>query len=1074
MPQRNAMRERAWGTRYDTLVSSPPRSQSSLSNPSSPTPKSPDPPTSMAQSPTPTQVPEDTANSSQNTSFNAIKLPHDASIFVGSLPSNIEHLELTRLLTEHLADYAGIKNVKVVRDAKGGVCAFVQCESNVLAGNLLQTLQTETRRSFLGRFLRFEPARAFRALLISYRAPMQHSPQPIGDGSDGSEPAAVCLEPANCLRIFRPQTSKYLTVAYNDDARHFDPSVACDEVPNDRFSGQGLFMNQLRFSAEEIQTLATSFGEIESFGPFTFSTPDPSTVNLYPHDSPRHARMDTAVWEVKWKHREDCVSALMTLRRVPHLTVTWAHHMSNSITHSSPQFKSSASTRIAYFQGSGGNTMTSPSNPKSTLSSPLQCGHAREWSHNRGPTNSNSEQNALSPQLTGWSFAHSTPYLRAPPSPMAPHGSRICSEEMTSPQWNETDFPPLLNRGYYRSCTSLRELHWTKPVPGNSENGGESVTSPSPSSSLSVQPSTPIPDVTTTMSRLNVSGGNPGVSSLSRFQSEGHLGHHSAIPPTPDVTMSSSGASITPTTSSSLPVTPLCSVREMAPIESGESFDGQDIDKRLTATPRKYGKFTSVDREGGLDMFSGHEWDEGKLRSIFESYGSIENVQIVRPVGKKSAFAFIRFIDGTAGSRAVLGEHNQYHHGRQIRVQLRDHNAQRNSPWKGPRGRGRGGHFIPPRLHGDQLDFKENMNDEEGTITQSYTFDGKPRSRDRRAMQESYPPRSRSMTVQSQRTLSDASGPNCNAYPIVAAPEVKHSAPDLSRMHNPILRTNSVSTPNSLSPPPSSVGQPVPLSALPQQAPPQAVGYYPPQPWVHPYGHYPYAFPMMHSYVGFPPPAQVTPPEQDAQCGNNGSQQTWPQTAEVYKQFPAYPSYQNIAAHVPVYQPEALGEYMSKQPANVSPPVPQAPNATLPSLPSTQYHPMAVYPYMYHNPAMAYHGQGAAGTYGSQMNGGWMPAPSPVGYPHVQQHRQAQPTPPPHMVPSSSNMSISSSASMRYPPQGGMYAQQGQGHHQAGPPNNFQSTRRYTRRDYQHGNASYYGRNTRSSPATRFARVESR
>jgi hypothetical protein len=45
-----------------------------------------------------------------------------------SLPSNIEQPELARLLSEHLSEHAEVKNVKVVRDSKGGVCAFVQCE----------------------------------------------------------------------------------------------------------------------------------------------------------------------------------------------------------------------------------------------------------------------------------------------------------------------------------------------------------------------------------------------------------------------------------------------------------------------------------------------------------------------------------------------------------------------------------------------------------------------------------------------------------------------------------------------------------------------------------------------------------------------------------------------------------------------------------------------------------------------------------------------------------------------------------------------------------------------------------
>lgn len=62
---------------------------------------------------------------------------HGQTVIVGqdtdymrSLPSHIEHNELTRMLSEHLSDYTEVKNVKVVRDNKGGVCAFVQCEAS--------------------------------------------------------------------------------------------------------------------------------------------------------------------------------------------------------------------------------------------------------------------------------------------------------------------------------------------------------------------------------------------------------------------------------------------------------------------------------------------------------------------------------------------------------------------------------------------------------------------------------------------------------------------------------------------------------------------------------------------------------------------------------------------------------------------------------------------------------------------------------------------------------------------------------------------------------------------------------
>ena len=45
-----------------------------------------------------------------------------------SLPVNVDETELIALLTDHLSHYAEIKNVKIIHDARGGVCAFVQCE----------------------------------------------------------------------------------------------------------------------------------------------------------------------------------------------------------------------------------------------------------------------------------------------------------------------------------------------------------------------------------------------------------------------------------------------------------------------------------------------------------------------------------------------------------------------------------------------------------------------------------------------------------------------------------------------------------------------------------------------------------------------------------------------------------------------------------------------------------------------------------------------------------------------------------------------------------------------------------
>lgn len=47
----------------------------------------------------------------------------------------------------------------------------------------------------------------------------------------------------------------------------------------------------------------------------TLTVPDDGIINPecypLPHNSPRSDCMDTACWEIKWEHRDDCVTALM-------------------------------------------------------------------------------------------------------------------------------------------------------------------------------------------------------------------------------------------------------------------------------------------------------------------------------------------------------------------------------------------------------------------------------------------------------------------------------------------------------------------------------------------------------------------------------------------------------------------------------------------------------------------------------------------------------------------------------------------------------------------------------------------
>ena len=67
---------------------------------------------------------------------------HSVSRYPYSLPCNIDQQELAHLLSEHLQDHSEIKNVKVVRDSKGGLCAFVQCEVRLAMSLCIEFLLT--------------------------------------------------------------------------------------------------------------------------------------------------------------------------------------------------------------------------------------------------------------------------------------------------------------------------------------------------------------------------------------------------------------------------------------------------------------------------------------------------------------------------------------------------------------------------------------------------------------------------------------------------------------------------------------------------------------------------------------------------------------------------------------------------------------------------------------------------------------------------------------------------------------------------------------------------------------------
>ncbi|KAH9982873.1 hypothetical protein BGW80DRAFT_49649 [Lactifluus volemus] len=318
---------REWGTRYDSLSTSPsPSTTSSLSR---------NPPTTICTS-------TSTANSSlvvtvpvPPAKFHAQgdNVSHEASVFVGSLPTNVDHAELSARLKDHLSAFVEVNIVRVIRDSRGGVCAFVQCNNPASASKLIQTVHSLPPQSFMGRYLRFEPARSQRTLWVSYRKPIEVIHDQSASSSD-FKGRVIEFDLPKAMRIYRTPGSKRINVLYNAQALQFDDNVAAplshpqqeQDSKAGALSGVGLVLSPLQFDSQTLRQIASSFGVVESFD---LRQPEPAEDSEecltfpYPHNANRSAGMDAGCWEIKWENRNDCLSALTTLRNVPHLTVTW-------------------------------------------------------------------------------------------------------------------------------------------------------------------------------------------------------------------------------------------------------------------------------------------------------------------------------------------------------------------------------------------------------------------------------------------------------------------------------------------------------------------------------------------------------------------------------------------------------------------------------------------------------------------------------------------------------------------------------------------------------------------------------
>ncbi|KAF8841966.1 hypothetical protein BDN67DRAFT_1010225 [Paxillus ammoniavirescens] len=638
--------DRSWGTRFDSLTS-PDSIPSNLETVGTHSHR--------VMAPSQRSTPADNNKPAQT------RVVQDASIFVGSLPSNIDHAELTSMLSQHLSEYPQVQIIKVVRDSKGGTCAFIQCQDADTAATLLSNLHSSTPRQFMGRHLRYEPARAFRTLLVSYRSPKQYIRQ--GDVPKRATFLAtednkfIELELPTAMRIVRIPGTKQLSIFYNSDAA----------VDRQSTGGSTTLFMPLLYDVESLMRIASVFGTVEHFVAYTPEHEDGQVPTSFPppHDSPRSSVMDPGCWEVKWAHRDDCVSALMTLRRVPHLTVTWAHQ----------------------------STSTFRDQRRYHNMRPMFTGQPQHGWHTRGPSSGLRSSSRFSPPNLPFpaSRAAESPFVvqhssgaeNAEPAPLPSSGSD---------SWEQKTTVVPSSRVTFTSRQRALSLTHDRPQASVPLNPRESTGRLSSTGWGSVNriPWTDRVDSAEFQRSPNVFDPtfvSPPCFGLSQTTSvDDGQEIETDLAPTPEY-----GASpITPRTPGSLmlrtPTTSSC----MGDFQS-MSFKDYDSQDSLLRLPREKRDDTVVDPTtifvGGLDMFGPTAWDEDKVRALFSRYGGVEAVKVVRPTNKRSAFAFVKFDNTDSPAKAIREEHNRTVDGRLIRVQLRDWNPHHRASWRPGRGK---------------------------------------------------------------------------------------------------------------------------------------------------------------------------------------------------------------------------------------------------------------------------------------------------------------------------------------------------------------------------------------------------
>lgn len=603
MPPRN--NPRSWGSRFDPL-------------------------TPAADSITPSPQSQ-TAGSAESNNCPPDRVVHDASIFIGCLPSGVDHATLSASLAEHLSQYSEIQGIKVVHDSKGGTCAFIQCQDPFTAATLLQTLRALPPCQFMGRYLRYEPARAFRTLLISYRSPRQYKGNVHPDGTPMGVPHQlncgefVELELPTAMKLIKTPGARRRTILYNSDA-----------LKDHGYEGISLLLDPLLYDTETLKKIATLFGPVEHFRPYKLQE-DTSRCSGYLnlHNSPRSALMDLGCWEVKWCHRDDCVSAWMTLRSVPHLTVTWAHQ-SHSEKHGQQQSSTSSASPSNHTSQAWGSHVVA----RDSLNSP-ECSRFIPSFHGP-PMNRDSFTDQVDLMPTLW-------VRNAPTTPDT--GIQQCRPRAASLTQPKT-LPPLQSSEQLSTpCGLALKNRFQGPFQaGGIAEGPVNHPSHASASNRRIMYSATFTALPPTHPSFSDSG-------------DAHDVNRQEVPSSPKLV-----AFPAPSEAGGR--------RSRTPDDDFSIMSPREFTRQLMQSSSSEGDNVARDPTtifvGGLRMSGPKAWVESKIRAIFSNYGGVKDVTVVRPVNNRPGYAFVKFDNTESPLQAISREHNRIVDGRRIRVQLRD------------------------------------------------------------------------------------------------------------------------------------------------------------------------------------------------------------------------------------------------------------------------------------------------------------------------------------------------------------------------------------------------------------------